>query len=77
MRLESDVFQIIPPLFQPLRLWTPRVPPVCCSVPNKVTDSENGKKTLLRTFSMRGGLVNTADGERRLMIAGKMFRNLE
>jgi hypothetical protein len=76
MNLESDVFQTIPPLFQPLRLWTPRVSSSQVTR-SKIIDSGSVKKASLRIFSIKGGFVNVAGGERRLMIAGKLFRNME
>lgn len=76
MRFEDDYSaavvgsQMVLPLFQPLRLWTPRQEKVSkrtVSVPEKVDSSS-------ASFSMRGGFVSIAGGERRLMIAGKIFR---
>jgi hypothetical protein len=64
----DSTFQMIPPLFQPLRLWTPRV-----SHGNTVL-SKSVKRAPFQGFTMRGGFVSGADGERRLIIAGKIFK---
>jgi hypothetical protein len=76
MRLEQDYSaavvgsQMVLPLFQPLRLWSPRPEkvPVRCDVAPKKTDSSSA------AFTMKGGFVSVDGGERRLMIAGKIFR---
>jgi hypothetical protein len=82
----ADWSQMVLPLFQPLRLWSPRQGKVVvrdamhcvCTGEEKVAarnaaaskkgDSSSG------AFSMKGGFVSVAGGERRLMIAGKIFR---
>lgn len=60
------------PLFQPLRLWSPREERVSVrrgAVAKKDDVSSAG-------FSMKGGFVTVAGGERRLMIAGKIFKSV-
>jgi len=74
MKLESDTCTLIPPLFQPLRLWTPRVLPAIVASVGAADNRTSSKAALQRTFSMRGGFVTT-DGERRMVIAGKLFRS--
>jgi hypothetical protein len=64
--------QMVLPLFQPLRLWSPReerVPTSRTVVAKKADVSSAG-------FSMKGGFVTVAGGERRLMIAGKIFKSI-
>ncbi|NLG16064.1 MAG: hypothetical protein GX556_01895 [Fibrobacter sp.] len=60
--------QMALPVFQPLRLWNAR------------SDLQNKRDTLksqallpVRAFSMKGGFVSMPGGERRLVIAGKIF----
>jgi len=78
MKFESEVCTLLPPLFQPLRLWTRRVPPAPVKNAGKMVETATDRKNVpLRTFSMRGGFVNAADGERRMVIAGKLFRTQE
>ena len=70
----DTVFQMVPPLFQPLRFWTPRVfrEKGCRAGGGK----EAGEKNVppAPSFTIRGGFVNMADGERRMVIAGRIFR---
>lgn len=76
MRLESEMYQTIPPLFQPLRLWKSKTTPD--RNPMGLSPlSTHSKKGSARIFAMRGGYISIAEGERRLIIAGKLFRNLE
>jgi len=68
--------QMVLPLFQPLRLWSPR-------------QNTNNKRPIViesavrlsvqhgRAFSMKGGFMNVAGRERRLVIAGKIFKTEE
>jgi hypothetical protein len=72
----ETVFQMTPPLVQPRRLWTPRrsttpVRPV--STPVKTRSASMP----LHAFTIRGGFVSMADGERHLVIAGSMFKHRE
>ena len=73
--VNESTFQMIPPLFQPLRLWTPRP-----QAQGRGMDREMRKKAVrmpLHAFTIRGGFVNMAGGERRLVIAGRIFRRRE
>lgn len=93
MRFEQDCSaavvgsQMVLPLFQPLRLWSPRQEKVAaasdamrcvCTGEEKVSarNAAVPKKadSSSASFSMRGGFVSVAGGERRLVIAGKIFR---
>lgn len=74
MKLESDVFCPVPPLFQPLRFWTQRTLPERSSFCKEDVSDSGAKKPGVRQFSMRGGFITIADGERRMVIAGKLFR---
>ncbi|HEX2957830.1 MAG TPA: hypothetical protein VHO70_13425 [Chitinispirillaceae bacterium] len=76
MRLECEYgaaaigSQMVLPLLQPLRLWSPREERVSARrvvVSKKDDVSSPG-------FRMKGGFVTVAGGERRLMIAGKIFK---
>lgn len=78
MKMECDYSaaavgsQMVLPLFQPLRLWSPREERVSArrvAVAKKDEFSSAG-------FSMKGGFVTGASGERRLTIAGKIFKNI-
>ncbi len=70
---EQTVEQMSLPLFQPLRLWSPR--------PSKIR-ADNGRKdtnsmllrTPVRTFAMKGRYVNDSNGIRRMVISGKIFK---
>jgi hypothetical protein len=73
--LNDTGFQMIPPLFQPLRLWTPREHPDCGRVNRPVKPRPAGMP--LHAFTIKGGFVNMADGERRMVIAGRMFKHRE
>jgi hypothetical protein len=81
----ADWSQMVLPLFQPLRLWSPRQGKVVvrdamrvCTGEEKVAarNAAASKKGDFSSaaFSMKGGFVSVAGGERRLMIAGKIFR---
>lgn len=70
---EQTIEQMSLPLFQPLRLWSPR--------PSKIRTDESSKaidstllRTPVRTFTMKGRYVNDSKGVRRLVIAGKIFK---
>ncbi|MBN1759892.1 MAG: hypothetical protein JW863_16315 [Chitinispirillaceae bacterium] len=69
-------FQMTPPLLQPRRLWTPRrgtAATVTATAPVKNCPAQMP----LHAFTIRGGFVNMADGERHLVIAGSMFKHRE
>ena len=70
----DSVFQMIPPLLQPLRFWTPRV---SSAIGNRTRRSADNKATgiSLRAFTIKGGFVNLSSGERRMVIAGKIFKH--
>ncbi len=70
---EQTIEQMSLPLFQPLRLWSPR--------PSKVHVDKSSKEVNstrliapVRTFAMKGGYVNDSKGVRRMVIAGKIFK---
>ncbi|HEX3020109.1 MAG TPA: hypothetical protein VHP36_07390 [Chitinispirillaceae bacterium] len=69
---DETVEQMTLPLFQPLRLWSPR--------PNKVRSEKINKELCapvsmpVRTFTMRGGYISDSVGIRRMVIAGKIFK---
>ena len=65
----DSTFQMIPPLFQPLRFWTPRLANSGGAVLEK-----SSKRLPVHVFTMKGGFVNCVDGERRMVIAGKIFK---
>lgn len=78
MKLESDTATMLPPLFQPLRLWTPRLQPTVKNRRTELPESRAlSKGAPIRSFTMRGGFVSAADGERRMVIVGKLFRSRE
>jgi hypothetical protein len=60
------------PLFQPLRYWTPKSVDAQSPVVPKRRSVVNISTS--KCFSMKGGYYNFG-GERRLIIAGKIFRN--
>lgn len=70
----EDTFQMVTPLFQPLRLWTPR--PGTGSVSSTRTPAVNRRvvKDEAPSFTIKGGFMNVSGGERRMVIAGKIFR---
>jgi hypothetical protein len=74
----DDTFQMVTPLFQPLRLWTPR--DSTAGVPSSPQEQrvnqrvERLAKQGAPSFSIKGGFVSVAGGERRMVIAGKIFR---
>ena len=78
MRYEQALYAECPleitlPLFRPLRLWNPR------QVGAPSFEKKEGIRTgtvPARSFSMKGGYMSVNGGERKLMIAGKIFRNL-
>lgn len=64
------------PLFQPLRLWSPR--PVRVRAEKISTPVLNsGLSIPVRTFVMKGGYISDSCGVRRMVIAGKIFKNEE
>ncbi len=63
------------PLFQPLRLWNPR--PVRTRAAKISTPVLSSLPIPLRTFVMKGGYVSDSEGVRRMIIAGKIFKNEE
>ena len=73
----DSVFQMIPPLFHPLRLWTPRAVPDCAPV-RRLGGDEQPPQAPLRAFTViRGRLVHMSGGERRMVIAGTIFKRRE
>ena len=63
---------IAPPLYQPLRLWNSR--PVKTRSEEKVPVSiKKSVQVPIKVVSIRGGYMNISGGERRLVIAGKIF----
>ena len=69
-------FQMTPPLLQPRRLWTPRRHADAVSRAAAPVKRRSGAMPL-NAFTIRGGFVNMADGERHLVIAGSMFKHRE
>jgi hypothetical protein len=77
MRLEQcsseyGSVQMVLPLFQPLRLWKPRE--VRAGI--RGTMPEKQMVSLPKGFSMKGGFMSMAGGERRLMIAGRICKTV-
>ncbi|MBN1576588.1 MAG: hypothetical protein JW913_08555 [Chitinispirillaceae bacterium] len=70
----DSLFQMIPPLFQPLRLWTPRVLKVYSDLRGAAAE-KRVKKMPLHAFTIKGGFVNLPGGERRMVIVGKIFKH--
>ena len=68
-------FQVTPPFFQPLRRWRRPQPPLHGEV-RKVAAKSAGKMPL-HAFTIKGGFVNTAGGQRRLIMAGTIFKHKE
>jgi hypothetical protein len=68
-------FQMVPPMVQPLRLWTSRTSAVIDTVCRG--SKKRRVKLPVQAFSIKGGFMNGADGERRMVIAGKIFRHQE
>jgi hypothetical protein len=69
--VSSEVDQMIFPSVQPLRYWKSR--PVAA-----VIVREQNKRlsiTASKGFSMKGGFVHAENGTRRLIIAGRIFKN--
>ncbi|HLV32590.1 MAG TPA: hypothetical protein VKY57_13555 [Chitinispirillaceae bacterium] len=74
-RLNSDsVLQMDFPAFQPLRLWTQKRESVHKQKSVKQLVGYNGSGST-REFCMKGGFMNVSGKERRLVIAGKIFRS--
>lgn len=72
----DDTFQMVTPLFQPLRLWTPRRS-TARGVPGGRQEQRADHRMVKEgapSFSIKGGFMNVAGGERRMVIAGKIFR---
>lgn len=76
---EHEVYpQMITPLFEPLRLWTPRTQRCVagrCGQAGQLRE-KGDIKILPHLFTMKGGFFNTSNGVRRLVIAGKITKNL-
>ena len=70
-------FQMTPPLLQPLRLWTPRRGSGTNNRVSTASVLNRSPRIPLHAFTIRGGFVNMANGERHLMIAGSMFKHRE
>ncbi len=70
---EQTIEQMSLPLFQPLRLWSPRPSKIRAVKSNKEAQSTR-LRIPVRTFAMKGGYVNDCEGVRRMVIAGKIFR---
>jgi hypothetical protein len=70
---EQTIGQLSLPLFQPLRLWSPRPSKIRADKCSREIDSA-GLRTPVRTFAMKGGYMNDAEGVRRMVIAGKIFK---
>jgi hypothetical protein len=62
--------QMTLPLFQPLRYWTPRpeVSPVVRPQRSRMSVPEKG-------FCMKGRFIQSVDGARIMIIAGKIIKN--
>ncbi len=81
MRFEQAIYgntteQMVLPLFQPLRLWSSRQN----ANPKRAVAKGVGNGLSVqhgREFSMKGGFMSVAGGERRLVIAGKIFKTGE
>lgn len=73
----ESTFQMTPPLLQPRRLWTPRRPAGSGCRPTATPAKKRSSRIPLHAFTIRGGFVNMADGERHLVIAGSMFKHRE
>jgi hypothetical protein len=67
---QNQSLQTVLPLFQPLRLWTPRN----SAAFNKRMPGGTAKFAS-SAFTMKGGYIHGANGERRLVIAGKIVKN--
>ena len=71
----EDTFQMVTPLFQPLRLWTPRTGSgVALRTRQASTVNRHVVKSEAPSFTIKGGFMNVSGGERRMVIAGKIFR---
>ncbi len=69
--VSSEVNQIFFPSVQPLRYWKSR--PVTA-----VIVREQNKRLAVaapKGFTMKGGFVHAENGTRRLIIAGRIFKN--
>ena len=79
----ESTFQMTPPLLQPRRLWTPRGRGTAGGTRGAaaaVTAAQVKKRPArmrLHAFTIRGGFVNMADGERHMVIAGSMVKHRE
>jgi len=71
----EDTFQMVTPLFQPLRLWTPRVDSGAVQKKRQTSAvNRHVVKNDAPSFTIKGGFMNVSGGERRMVIAGKIFR---
>ncbi|NLL12606.1 MAG: hypothetical protein GX267_04310 [Fibrobacter sp.] len=70
---EQTIEQMSLPLFQPLRLWSPRPSKIRADKSSKGID-DTRLMTPVRTFAMKGRYVNDSQGVRRMVIAGKIFK---
>ncbi len=71
--LDDAVFQMVPPLVRPLRLWTPRYAPRRYGMVRRTGEREPVREPI-RAFVVKGGFVSMADGERRMVLAGRIFK---
>jgi hypothetical protein len=69
----DSTVQMALPVFQPLRLWTQKKNSV--HKHRSAKQFENYRSGLTREFCMKGGFMNVSGSERRLVIAGKIFRS--
>lgn len=69
----DSTLQMVLPVFQPLRLWTQKKNFVHKQKSAKQFESYRSGTT--RGFCMKGGFMNVSGKERRLVIAGKIFRS--
>ena len=71
----EDTFQMVTPLFQPLRLWTPRTGSGnVLNTRRTPAVNQHVVKNVAPSFTIKGGFMNVSGGERRMVIAGKIFR---
>jgi hypothetical protein len=67
----NQSMQITLPLYQPLRFWTPKP-----AVQRSLRTSQSSVPALQsKGFTMKGGFVQSNDGVRRMIIAGKIVKN--
>lgn len=70
---EQTIEQMSLPLFQPLRLWSPRPSKIRADKSSKEIESTR-LRIPVRIFAMKGGYVSDSEGVRRMVIAGKIFK---